>query len=381
MNLLCSIDPRCDNTAGSLGNYGEAVNKNKTEITVTNRTLFKVLGIGLVAFLLIRITIALAHPITLILIAFFLAMALNPAVSWISRKLGKKTRRSTATALAFVSVLVVLITYFSLVLPPLVSQVGNFISDIPSTIQNLKTQDSPVGRTVRRYNLDGQIDKLSHDFSSRVSAKPVLDTAGRIGGTLVSILAVLAMTFMMLNEGPAWVERILVVQPEAKRNHYKKLLQKMYGMVTGYVNGQFIMASIAGLFCLVVLVIASSVIGVSVNAVALAGMLAIFGLIPMIGNPLGAFVVILGCLLSSFNLAIVMAIYFLIYAQIENVTLQPYIQSKQNELTPLTVFVSALLGVSYAGIIGALFAIPVAGSVRILIIDWMERKGLRKPAD
>jgi predicted PurR-regulated permease PerM len=189
------------------------------------------------------------------------------------------------------------------------------------------------------------------------------------------------MTFMMLNEGPAWVERILVVQPEAKRNHYKKLLQKMYGMVTGYVNGQFIMASIAGLFCLVVLVIASSVIGVSVNAVALAGMLAIFGLIPMIGNPLGAFVVILGCLLSSFNLAIVMAIYFLIYAQIENVTLQPYIQSKQNELTPLTVFVSALLGVSYAGIIGALFAIPVAGSVRILIIDWMERKGLRKPAD
>lgn len=352
----------------------------KTELTVANKTLFRVVAVGLGSFLLVRMVIALEHPITLVLIAFFLAMALNPAVSWISRKLGKKTKRTTATALAFVAVIAVLVIYFSLVIPPLVRQVGDFVGDVPQTVQNLKTQDSPVGRAVQRYNLDEQIDKFASDYSSKVSAKPVLDTAGRIGGTVVSILAVLAMTFMMLNEGPGWVERVLAIQPQAKRERYKRLMNKMYGMVTGYVNGQFIMASIAGLFCLVVLLIASSIIGVSVNAVALAGLLAIFGLIPMIGNPLGAAVVILGCLLSSFNLAIVMSIYFLIYAQIENMTLQPYVQSKQNELTPLTVFVSALLGVSYGGIIGALFAIPIAGSIRILLIDWMERKGLRKAA-
>lgn len=352
----------------------------KTEVTVANKTLFRIVAVGLIAFMLVRVVIALEHPITLILIAFFLAMALNPAVSWIRRKLGSKTKRSTATALAFVAVISVLVLYFSLVIPPLVRQVSSFVGDVPQTVQNLKTQDSPVGHAVQKYNLDEQIDKFSSDFSSKISAKPVLDTASRIGGTLVSILAVLAMTFMMLIEGPIWAERLLSVQPEAKRDRYRRLLKKMYGMVTGYVNGQFIMASIAGLFCFVVLMVASSTIGVSVNAVALAGMLAIFGLIPMIGNPLGAAVVILGCLLTSFNLAIVMGIYFLIYAQIENVTLQPYIQSKQNELTPLVVFVSALLGVSYGGIIGALFAIPVAGCIRILVIDWMERKGMRKAA-
>jgi predicted PurR-regulated permease PerM len=117
---------------------------------------------------------------------------------------------------------------------------------------------------------------------------------------------------------------------------------------------------------------------VSVNAVALAGIVAIFGLIPLIGNPIGYATVVLACLLTSTNLAIIVAIFFLIYAQIENVTLQPYVQSKQNELTPLTVFISALLGISFGGIIGALFAIPIAGCVRILLIDWTERKGYRK---
>lgn len=353
-------------------------NTGKTEITISNRTVLRVIGIIAVTILAVRATISLAHPLTLILIAFFLALALNPAVSWVAHRL-KNKNRTLATALAFTSVLVVLISFFSLVIPPLVGQVGDFVKDVPSTVQNLKTQDSPVGRGVRKYGLDTKIDEFAHDFSSRIGPKPILDTAGRVGETLVSIFAVLAMTFMMLNEGPTWLGRIFAVVPANQRSHKKELLRKMYGMVTGYVNGQVIMATIAASFLLVTLLIVSSLMNVSVNAVALAGIVAFFGLIPMIGNPLGAFVVIFACLLSSFNLALIMLVYFLVYFQIENVTLQPYIQSKQNELTPLTVFVSALLGISYGGIIGALFAIPLAGCARILLIDWAASRGYIKP--
>lgn len=350
------------------------MNTPKTEITVSNRTLFKIIAVVLGAFLAVQAIIRLSHPITLILIAFFLALALNPAVSWVARHVRGKGR-TLPTAVAFVSVLVVLVTFFSLVIPPLVSQVGDFIREVPNTVQSLKTQDSPVGRTVRRYGLDKQIDNFSHDFSSHLSAKPVLDTAGRIGGTLVSILATLAMTFMMLNEGPAWLKRLSKFVPENERAHKQMLLGKMYGMVTGYVNGQIIMATLAAGFLLVTLLIASTLLNVSINVVALAGIMAIFGLIPMIGNPIGSLFVVTACLLSSVSLAIVAVIYFLIYFQIENVTLQPYIQSRQNELTPLTVFVAALLGISYGGILGALFAIPLAGCLRILLIDWASRKG------
>lgn len=165
------------------------------------------------------------------------------------------------------------------------------------------------------------------------------------------------------------------VQPNHKRQHRRDLLKRMYSMVTGYVNGQIIMAFIAGAFCLVALLISSTILHVSVNAVALAGILAIFALIPMIGNPIGAVFVVVGCLLSSLNLAIIILIYFLLYSQIENMTLQPYIQSRQNDLTPLTVFVAALFGISFGGILGALFAIPIAGCIRILLIDWVSKRG------
>ena len=352
---------------------------NNVEVTVSNRTVLRVLALVVVAFLGVQAFRSLAHPLTLILIAFFLACALNPAVHWISSRL-KNNNRTMAIAVAFLIVLTTLVTFFSLVIPPLAKQVSEFVRDVPETVQSVKTQDSALGRTVRKYKLDSKIDDFTNDFSSRVSARPVLDIAGRIGETIVSILAVLAMTFMMLNEGPGWARRLATFIPEEDRKHRSELIGKMYGMVTGFVNGQFIVATVAGFVTLVALLIASSVVHASVNAVALAGIVAIFGLIPLIGNPMGYATVILACLLSSTNLAIVIAIFFLVYAQIENVTLQPYVQGKQNELTPLTVFVSALLGISFGGIIGALFAIPVAGCIRILLIDWTERKGYRAPA-
>ncbi len=351
-----------------------AATKEKLEVTISNRTVLRVLAMLIFAYLGVRAFVSLAQPITLILIAFFLALALNPAVSWVSRRLRSKNR-SLATAIAFITVLVLLVSFFSVVIPPLARQVGDFVKDVPSTVQNLKTQDSPVGRGVRRYGLDNKLDEFAHDFSQKIGPKPILDTAGRVGEVLVSTLAVLAMTFMMLNEGPSWMERLMALVPANKRAHRRKLLAQMYGMVTGYVNGQLIMATIAASFLLVMLLITSSLLNVSVNALALAGIMAIFGLIPMIGNPIGAVIVVTACVLSSFNLAIIVGIYFLIYFQIENITLQPYIQSKQNELTPLTVFVSALIGISYAGIIGALFAIPVAGCLRIVLIDWATSRG------
>jgi len=79
-------------------------------------------------------------------------------------------------------------------------------------------------------------------------------------------------------------------------------------------------------------------------------------------------------LINSVTLGIVMLIYFIIYFFIENHTFQPYIQSRLNELTPLTVFVAAILGVSFGGLLGAIIAIPAASAVKILVEDYFERR-------
>jgi len=352
------------------------VTKPKVELTVSNRTIVRVI-LWIVGFvILFKFIGRVEHILTLIAISAFLALALNPVVSWLTHKLKSKSR-ARATAGAYLIVVTFIVLFLALVIPPLARQSSDFIRNVPNTINDFKTQDSTLARTARKYKIDEQLDKFSTEFASKIGDfnGPIFSTANRVIASLLSVLTVFVMTFMMLVEGPLWLDRLWSLHPDnSKEKHRREIATKMYRTVTAYVNGQLIMATIAGTFALVALLISSTLLNVSINAVALAGIVAVFGIIPMIGNPLAAVVVVLACAFASLPLAIIMAIYFLVYFQIENVTLQPYIQSRQSELTPLIVFVSALIGIGFAGILGAFVAIPAAGCIKILVEDYAQHR-------
>lgn len=345
------------------------------EVSVSNRTVVRIILLIVLTVFAIRFAINVANVLVLIGISVFLALALNPAVSWIARKLRLKSR-VTATGIAYLAVIILLGSLISYVVPPLVRQTVEFINDIPRTIDTLQTDDTPIARLVQNYDLGEQLEGFKSNLEDRIEdiKEPLIANAGRVGSALVSIITVLVLTFMMLVEGPIWAKRYWRMQPKGRREHHQMLAEKMYRVVTGYVNGQLLLALIAATFASVVLIIASTILNVSINALALAGILVFTGLIPMIGNTIGGILVVLACLFVSTPLAIIMAIFFVLYQQIENVSLQPYIQAKYNELTPLLVFIAALVGISYAGFLGALIAIPVAGCAKILFLDYLERK-------
>lgn len=348
---------------------------NKVEVTVSNRTVIRVILLVVATFLGIRFLMNISHALTLIFSSFFLALALNPVVSWISHKLRIKSR-AAATGIAYVSVLIFLVAFMAAVIPPLVRQTTDFISNLPNTIENVRSTDSGVGRLVQKYGLQDSVDTIAEDMRGRIKnlPQPVLSTASRVGSGLISLIAVLVMTFMMLVEGPGWLKRILELQNPKKREHRKALALQMYRIITNYVNGQLLIAAIAASFAFVAMVIASNIFGVYINPLGLAGIIALTGLIPMIGNTLGAGIVVLVSALSSFPLAITMGIFFLLYQQIENVTIQPYIQSKKNELSPLLVFIAALCGIGLGGLLGGFVAIPLAACLRILLVDYLEQR-------
>jgi len=223
-----------------------------------------------------------------------------------------------------------------------------------------------------------KIEKLitsAKDFATHYSnfGSTIFNTGKRVIEGIVSVLVVLIMTFMMLVEGPRWIDLVFAHMPARRRAHNREIARRMYRGVTGFVNGQVILAIVAGIFAFTALEIASRFTDADVNALALAGIVSVFGLIPLFGNPISSAIVILVSLSVSSSLAAIMLIYFFVYYFIENHTFQPYIQSKLNDLTPLTVFVAAILGIGFGGLLGAIIAIPAASAIKVLVEDHFKR--------
>lgn len=347
----------------------------KVMVNITNRTVIRTIVWVILAVLGYKFIGRISHELILIFVSFFLALALNPVVSWMSRRLRLRSR-VRATAAAYLLVVIFLVAFFALVTPPLIRQTRDFINQVPQTVQDFQSKDSSLSRTIKRYHLDQKLDQAAKDFTSHYSSfgTRLLDTGRRLVEALASFLAVLVLTFMMLVEGPAWLDLYFRSLPAAKREHQKILARRMYKSVSGFVNGQFILAAIAGLMAFAALEITGHILDVRTNAVALGGIVAVFGVIPLFGNPLAAIIVILISLLNSVDLALVMLAYFIIYFFVENHTLQPFLQSRLNELTPLTVFIAAIVGVGFGGILGAIVAIPAASAIKILAENHYQRR-------
>lgn len=337
-------------------------------INLSTEAVLRAIFLVVAAIFLLRFVGNISYQLTLIGISAFLALALNPAVSWLSHRLHIKAR-VWATGLAYLIVVVVLGFFLYLVVPPLIRQSSDFINNVPNSLNELKNGNSAPAKFVQRYNLQDRVDEISQEAQNRLDDAPhaIVGVATRVGGAIISVITILVLTFMMLVEGPLWLQRFAALTPDDKRQDYKELAGKMYRVITGYVNGQVLIAFIAATFAMITLIIASTILGVTINAVAMAGIVFMFGLIPLIGNTIAAVIVVLLSLFVSTPLAIIMAIYFPIYQQIENATLQPHIQARANQLTPLVVFVAALLGAGFGGLIGAFIAIPLAGCLRLAL--------------
>ncbi|MCA9324366.1 AI-2E family transporter, partial [Candidatus Saccharibacteria bacterium] len=345
---------------------------NVTELTISNRTIVRIIAFLLGTVLLLRVLENMRHPLTLVFVSFFLSLALNPIVTKLSGMLKSKSR-VRATAIAYAAVTAVIVAFIILIVPPLINQTTEFIREVPKTLSNIENQDSGLGRFVRRYELEKQLNDFATDWSRNLGSVkgPVVTTANRIFSNVISIVTVFVLTFMMLVEGPRWIKSFWKHVPKDRRNHDQEIAEKMYRVVTSYVNGQVLVAAIGAVFAMIALVIASTIIGVTVNAVALAGIIFLFALIPTVGTILGASIVVLFSLFASSTLALVMVVYFIVYQQIENATVQPMIQSRGNELTPMLVFIAAVLGIGLGGVLGGFMAIPIAGCAKVLFDDWV----------
>lgn len=357
--------------------------KNKlqsVEVTVSNRTVVRVLLLTLATFLVIVAVRQASHALTLLFTAFFLTLALNAPVSWLARRVPGKKRgsRAVGTAISFVVVIALISGFFASIVPPLVRQTSNFINTVPKLVDDVRNENGRFGEFVQRYNLQDDIDDVTSTLSERAknAAGSAVSTAGKVSSSVFSVLTVLVLTFMMLVEGPKWVTLFRRFVPRHQRPRVDKLAADMYKVVKGYVNGQVILAATASLMLLPALLVLHVP-----YPIALVVIVFICGLIPMVGHTIGAVIVSIVALFYSPVSAVAILAYYFLYQQIENYIVQPRIQANSTNMSPLLVFASVIVGVSFGGLFGGLIAIPIAGCIRILALDYMETKNLIDAAE
>jgi predicted PurR-regulated permease PerM len=340
-------------------------------ITVSYETLFKVIVAGIAAVLFFAVLKQALHALTLIFTAFFLALALNAPVQWIARHLpGRlKGKRAAATAFSFLLVIALLGAFIASIVPPLIKQTESFVNAAPTLVDDARSGNGAIGHLIRQYHLEGQVDTFSSQLGDRLKGVggTAVSSLGKVGSSVFSVLTILVLTFMMLIEGPRIMGFFRELIPGHRRRNVERLSGEMYGVIKGYINGQVTLAALAAALISPVLFILHVP-----YALALVVVIFICGLIPLVGHTIGAIIVTLVALSVSPVAALIVLGYYILYQQIENYLIQPRIQANSTNMSPLLVFMSVVIGVSFGGLAGGLFAIPVAGCIRIVVLDYLK---------
>jgi predicted PurR-regulated permease PerM len=343
-------------------------------VVVRPRTVLLVLGITLLVGLGILLVYLAWHIITWILIALFLAAALNPAVEFLIKR---GIRRGMAAAIVFIAALLAIVGLGFLVIPPLVNQIRDFIDAVPDLIDDLTKGRGPLGFLERDYHI---VERVREAIEERGLGgvlgvtEPAVAVAKSVVTAVVGVVTIAFLTFFMLLEGPKTIERFLALLPKAMAERWERVGGEIYRTIGGYVTGNLTISLIAGIAATAVL------FGVgSSYAIALGVVVAVLDLIPLAGATLAAIIAtaVVGVELGWVE-AVIVAVFFVLYQQLENHVLQPLVYGRTVQLSPLLVLISVLIGAELAGILGALVAIPTAGSILAILREVLEYQRERR---
>jgi predicted PurR-regulated permease PerM len=340
------------------------------------RTILAVLGIALAVVALLQVLWLARQVLTWVLIAVFFALALDPFVSFLMRLGIRRRGLAIGTAYLIVAGLVVLVG--ATFVPTLVNEVRNFVDAVPTYVEDLTKGRGRLGFLERDYHVVERVrDAVSQIQFSRVlgvSGTAVAVTRGVITA-IVALITIVVLTFFMLLEGPSIVERVLGLVPEERRPRWRMVGRQIYATIGGYVVGALTIALVAGVTTAILL----SVLSVS-YAIALALVVAITDLIPLAGATIGAVIVSTVAFLDrGLTVGLIVVVWFIGYQQVENHVLYPLVYSRTIALSPLTILIAVLIGASLAGVLGALAAIPIAGTIQVLLTEWLRGRREGRP--
>jgi predicted PurR-regulated permease PerM len=317
-------------------------------------------------------------------IALFLAAVLNPVVNWLQR-LHKLIKRSLAIVLTYLGVVVVLLFMMGILLPVLADQIEGLVNFTVTVAQAPEGPTEYLKGLAQQHGLGWLFEKISDqlgDIRSQLgkAVNNFLSSTGDVivsaAGFVAALVTVLTITFFLILSGERYLNAGVGLFAERHRPLVRRLLTQSAGAVTGYVSGNLTISMICGVVTFAVLV----VLGMP-YAGALALLVAVLDLIPLVGATLGgALLVIVGLFVAPWK-AVVLLIYIVVYQQVEGSVIQPMVYSRAVRLNGLVIFIAVLVGGMLLGILGALLAIPVVEIGRIVVSELVVYRRTRQEAN
>ncbi len=313
-------------------------------------------------FLVVRAFTATRRVIIWVLIAGFFAIILAPLVRRLESRL--RGHRGAATAIVMLAATVVFLGLVALFLLPIRSQIVSTVTDLPGSVDEAASGRGPVGKLVTRLHLDNLVrDHRSEirGWADRVNGQS-LNIARGVAEGVLAFVTIFVTAFLLLTQTSAIGGAALGLIPHRRRAAARRVSVDAAAAVSGYMVGNLFISLIAGVSSFVCLL----ALGVP-NPAVIALWVAFADMIPLVGATLGAAVAVLAAFLQSTSAGIIALVFFIIYQQFENSVLQPTVMSRTVKVNPLVVLLSVLFGVELFGLMGALVAIPLAGSLQVLV--------------
>lgn len=328
-------------------------------------------GLGLLVWGIVN---ELATVLTYVGAAIFLALGLDPLVSWLT---SKKFPRWAAILTVLLGVITLFAVIVASVIPILVEQFTSLVNAIATNIADAQSSSAtPLGALLEVLNerlqlsqfidvdqaLNSLSDWLENPGNIATIGSGVLEVGFGIVSGLFAALIILILTIYFtasLKKIKATAYRFV---PASKRERFIELSDQITSSVGRFVGGQFTQASINGILSLIFLFIIQAPYPLLLASIAF-----LLGLIPLVGTLTASIIISLSCLIESPTTAIIAAIYYLIYMQLEAYVLSPRIMGRAVRLPASLIVIAALAGGTLLGLLGALVAIPTAAAVVILL--------------
>jgi len=326
------------------------------------RTIVASVAVLFGTYVLMTVVLATVRILAWAAIAGFLAIVLAPAVRFVQRSLGG--RRTLATCLVMFTALAATVGALTLFLLPVRTQLIDIITDLPGTVQRAADGKGPIGQLVKKLHIESYVQDNEAQLvnaAQRLSDSPI-DMAATVLSAAFALVSILLMSTLFLTQSEPMGRAFLGAIPRRRRASVRVIATDSAGAVSGYMVGNLLVSLIAGtaaFVCLMALGVPSPVV--------LALWVAFADLIPLIGATIGAIASVLAAYLHSPGAGIIALIFFVIYQQVENGVIYPWLMARKVQVNPLLVLLSVLLAVELFGIVGALLAVPVSGALQVIV--------------